>query len=153
MGLATLVEKIRKEEVALLVGSGLSLYAGYKGASDLKELIFKQVKSYCKTEDEKTAAKSKNLSEISELLIRYAHSRNDLNKILLQEYKKKPKATHLHDRLSRIPHFEHIFTTNYDTLLEDSMVKRCYVIGSTSHFPVQGNGFPKVYKLHGDVII
>jgi hypothetical protein len=151
MSLATMIDKIRKEEVALFVGSGLSLYAGYKGAWELKELICKQVDSYCKTEAEKAAAKSKNLLEISESLIRYAGSRNDLNKILLREYKKEPEATHLHDRLSRIPHFEHIFTTNYDTLLEDSMLRRCYKIGSTNHFPVQSNRYPKVYKLHGDV--
>jgi len=151
MGLATLVEKIRREEVALFVGSGLSLYAGYKGAWELKELICNQVKSFCKTDAEKIAAGSKNLLEISELLIRYAGSRDDLNKILLREYKKEPEATYLHDRLSRIPHFEHIFTTNYDTLLEDSMVKRCHVIGSTNHFPVQSDRYPKVYKLHGDV--
>jgi hypothetical protein len=151
MSLQTLVEKVRKEEVALFVGSGLSLYAGYRGAWELKELIYKQVESYCKTETDKSSAKQKNLSEISELLIRYAGSRNALNKVLLQEYKKEPKATHLHDRLSRIPHFEHIFTTNYDTLLEDSMIKRCYVIGSTNHFPAQNNRYPKVYKLHGDV--
>jgi len=151
MGLTTLVEKIRKEEVALFVGSGLSLYAGYKGAWELKELICRKVEAYCNTEVEKKAAKSKNLLEISELLLRYAGSRNELNKILLREYKKKPEATHVHDRLSRIPHFDHIFTTNYDTLIEDSMVRRCHVIGSTGHFPIQSDRFPKVYKLHGDV--
>ncbi|ETZ20196.1 SIR2 family protein [Pedobacter sp. V48] len=151
MGITLLIEKIRKEEVALFVGSGLSLYGGYKGAKELKELICRRVETYCETETEISAAREKNLEEITELLIRYSGSREVLNKILIQEYKKKPLATHLHDRLGRIPHFDHIFTTNYDTMLEDSMERRCHVIGCTDHFPIQNLRFPKVYKLHGDV--
>ncbi|QNN42944.1 SIR2 family NAD-dependent protein deacylase [Pedobacter roseus] len=152
MELDDLIEAIRKEEVALVIGSGMSLYAGYLGVKELTALICKKAQSYCREEWEQKSLEDKSLEDISEILIRYANDdRSELNSILVSIYKKTPLDTHTHDLLARIPHFEHIFTTNYDTLIEDSMAKRCHVIGSENAFSAQMKGITKVYKLHGDV--
>ncbi|KQB99201.1 SIR2 family protein [Pedobacter sp. Hv1] len=151
MDLDFLIERIRKEEVALFIGSGCSLYAGYIGATALRNLIRESAEEFCDDASEKQSLKDKTLEEIAECLIRYSGNRNILNSILVSEYGKAPTSTLMHDRLGRIPHFDHIFTTNYDTLIEDSMDKRCYIIGSEHNFPLQNNNLPKVYKLHGDV--
>lgn len=151
MELNQLIERIRKEEVALVIGSGLSLYAGYVGAGVLREMILEESLNYCDDPAERASLQHKTLAEIADCLVRYNGNRDTLNRILLREYKKQPTATDVHDVLGRIPHFDHIFTTNYDTLIEDCMDKRCHVIVRESDFPFQGNKFPKVYKLHGDV--
>ena len=152
MELDELIEAIRREEVALVIGSGMSLYAGYLGVKDLTGLIMKKAQSYCDNEWERKSLEEKSLEDISEILIRYGKDdRTELNSILVDTYKRIPSDTHTHDLLARIPHFEHIFTTNYDTLIEDSMAKRCHVIGSENAFPAQIKRIPKVYKLHGDV--
>jgi len=152
MNIENLIESIRKEEVALVIGSGMSMYAGYLGVNDLKKIIRERAEQYAMEEWEKQSLREKSLEDISEALVRYERgSRKSLNQILVDTYKKAPLATHTHDLLARIPHFEHIFTTNYDTLIEGSMERRCLVIGSEQSFPSQNKQMTKVYKLHGDV--
>jgi hypothetical protein len=152
MNIESLIESIRKEEVALVIGSGMSIYAGYLGVNELKTLIREKAEQYATDDWETQSLKEKSLEDLSEALVRYERgSRKSLNKILVNTYKKAPQATHTHDLLGRIPHFEHIFTTNYDTLIEGSMERRCIVIGSEQSFPLQNKKLTKVYKLHGDV--
>lgn len=59
-----------------------------------------------------------------------------------------------HRALSQIPHFHNVFTTNYDTLLEDSYDKKdCQVIRKDDDCAYIDNAKPvKIFKIHGDFV-
>lgn len=149
MGTDHLFKLIRQEDCALWIGAGFSLYAGYPGGAELRNLIFKELS----TEEQNQLRLEDSLKKISQSLVTFRNgSRNQLNTLLQRTYGRRPTATHNHDLLSRIPHFKDIITTNYDSLLEDSFTRRAHVVRNDSDVAYITNDQPTIYKPHGDLI-
>ncbi len=148
-----ITQLVRKEQIALFVGSGFSLKAGAPRSSDIISAIKEEM-----TADEWSAldqSKIKNLDYASnEFLKGRSGGRNLLISTLkqLMTFEKKDISDHI--SLAKIPHFHHIFTTNYDTLLEDA-----YQIANINRNVVRNDAgctyinttWPSIYKIHGDL--
>ena len=139
---------IRKAEVSLFIGSGFSLKAGSPSASHLVNSLARLFpKGYAK------GLRYLPLDDIASSYVKYCHgSRSELMAFLQKKMSFRRKDMSDHQALSRIPHFRTIFTTNYDSLLEESYteddikVVRCNADCSKSGKPVS------IYKVHGDLM-
>ncbi|WP_432327985.1 SIR2 family NAD-dependent protein deacylase [Mucilaginibacter sp. P25] len=148
MSLQSLFNAIRREDTALWVGAGFSLYAGYPGGGKLQDILFKSLN----TEEQSQLPANSSLKQTSAALVTFrGGSRNELNQILFDVFDKQPEATHLHDLLSKIPHFHEIITTNYDALIENSYTRRAHVIRSAKDVPYIKLNKPAIFKPHGDL--
>lgn len=139
---------VRSSEVSLFIGSGFSLKAGAPSAPDLvKSLARHFPKGY------KKGLRYLPLDDIASEYVKFHQGdREPLMEFLKKEMSFKRTDLSDHQALSRIPHFRNIFTTNYDTLLEDcyppadTKIVRCNADCSLSDKPVN------IYKVHGDLL-
>ena len=129
---------VRSSEVSLFIGSGFSLKAGAPSAPDLvKSLARHFPKGY------KKGLRYLPLDDIASEYVKFHQGdREPLMEFLKKEMSFKRTDLSDHQALSRIPHFRNIFTTNYDTLLEDcyppadTKIVRCNADCSLSDKPV-----------------
>lgn len=141
-----------KGKVSLFIGSGFSLEANAPSARMLCEAILSQIDD----EQLREVHKDDSLADVSNFFVENVcnGSRNSLIEILQKQFEFKPGKMDDHQTLAKIPHFHNIFTTNYDTLLEDSYSKEdCLVIRKDADCAYLDNNKPvKVFKIHGDFI-
>ena len=138
---------IQKGKLTLFVGAGFSLKAGAPSVSTLKEAFINEFPS-----EERDALKTMGLDEITE---RYVHqccndSRNEMNTILEREFSFKRGDLSDQELLAKIPHIKHVFTTNYDSLLEDTYGSRCQVIRHSTDATYLDENKVAIFKIHGD---
>ena len=148
--LERLIKYIRKEEVALFVGAGFSLKAGAPRVWDIINSILEeggQSFSDCIPEKKRT-----KLRAVSEVFIKDCNGRNDLMVLLRNLFSFEPKDTSDQDALTRIPHIKKIFTTNYDTLIEDAYPKsKRMVVTANEGCAFTDDHLVTIYKVHGDI--
>ena len=142
-----LIERVRKEEVTLFIGSGFSLKAGGPTSSVLVESILSHMKEY-----EKNGLSGHQLdyvaSEYEQL-----YGRDNLLDIIKKQISFKRKDMTDHEYLPLIPHFHRIITTNYDTLLEDIYgTGNCYVVRNTNDCVNLLPDKTQIFKIHGDFV-
>ena len=144
-----LIKYIRKEDVVLFIGSGFSLKAGAPTVHQLinaiiqegGEELFKNI-----TKEERT------LRNVSEIFTQDCMSRNELLTLLKEQFDFMRKDLSDHQILHKIPHIKTIFTTNYDTLLEDSYPNsERDLITATSGCAYLDSSKVSIYKVHGDL--
>ena len=149
MNFDKLIKKIRKEKVTLFIGAGFSYEAGAPSVNDLCEALLADMDA-----DEQTRTKLRGLSEVSEYYVEeYCNgSRNDLITLLRSKFQYTPKCLDDHKALAKIPHFRTIFTTNYDTLLEDSYPEKDVQVcrNDKDCTYIDDKKRACVFKLHGD---
>lgn len=148
--LERLIKYIRKEDVALFIGAGFSLKAGAPSVWDIIKAILEEGgKSFA---DTIPANDQNNLRLVSEAFIHDCNGRNDLMTLLRNLFAFEPKDTSDQQTLVRIPHIKKIFTTNYDTLIEDAYPKskRNIVIANEGCAFTEDN-VVTIYKVHGDI--
>lgn len=141
-----LIRRIRRNKVTLFIGSGFSLKAG---APSVSELISKLIED----------GELKYNTETEELSIRNVASdfvekegRHELMRCLVKHFSFTPTETSDHKMLASIPHFRTIFTTNYDSLIEDAYPKgQCVVLTSSQGCSNADCASVNVYKIHGDL--
>ena len=145
--LERLIKYIRKEDVAIFIGSGFSFKAGAPHVCDIIEAILKEGGESFTSEN-----KNKNLREVSESFVEYCDSRNDLVTLLGKLFDFEVKDTSDQELLRKIPHIKTIFTTNYDTLIENAypQVERV-VITSNEGSSYTDEKKVNIYKVHGDI--
>ena len=108
-------ELIRKEEAALFVGAGMSLYAGYPSGAKLAEILFNNLTSDLQEQVDFTT----NLPKLAEdIYYLKGGNKNYLIENLKNEFQKEPISNETHQLLAKIPQIKTIITTNYDTLFE-----------------------------------
>ena len=145
--LERLIKYIRKEDVALFIGSGFSFKAGAPHVCDIIEEILKEGGEKFASEN-----KDKNLRDVSESFVEYCDGRNDLISLLGRLFDFEVKDTSDQDALRKIPHFNTIFTTNYDTLLENAYPQaERVVITSNAGSSYADDKKVNIYKVHGDI--
>lgn len=147
-----LIRLVREEKVSLFIGAGFSIEANAPSVRNLCEAILSQI------DDGKLREEHINdgLPELSSFFVEKicSGSRNSLIELLGNQFDFTPAKMDDHRALSQIPHFHNIFTTNYDTLLEDSYDKKdCQVIRKDDDCAYIDNAKPvKIFKIHGDFV-
>lgn len=142
-----LIKYIRKEDIALFIGSGFSFKAGAPHVCDIIEGILKEGGEEFASEN-----KDKNLRAVSESFVQACDGRNDLISLLNNLFNFEIKDTSDQETLRKIPHFKTIFTTNYDTLLENAYPQaERVVITSNEGCSYADDKKVNIYKVHGDI--
>lgn len=140
-------ELIRKEEAALFVGAGMSLYAGYPSGAKLAEILFNNLTSDLQEQVDFTT----NLPKLSEdIYYLKGGNKNYLIENLKNEFQKEPISTETHQLLAKIPQIKTIITTNYDTLFETTN-KSIEVIRKSSDCATTNSKKQCLFKIHGDL--
>lgn len=140
-------ELIRKEEAALFVGAGMSLYAGYPSGAKLAEILFNNLTSDLQEQVDFTT----NLPKLAEdIYYLKGGNKNYLIENLKNEFQKEPISTETHQLLAKIPQIKTIITTNYDTLFETTN-KSIEVIRKSSDCATTNSKKQCLFKIHGDL--
>lgn len=139
-----MIEQIRKERVVLFLGSGFSLKAGAPNALAICETLKSKL-----TKDEQDSLNGNQLDYVSNEF-EQIQNRDTLIQTLKEAFSFVPKDLCNQVALTRIPHFQTIITTNYDTLLEDTYGNDCVVVRSAQDCTDLPNDKVRIYKIHGD---
>lgn len=139
---------VRREQVTLWAGAGISISAGFPSGNKLKELLFETL-----TPQEQAVLNLRDpLPTFAE---EFCQIRNydlvDLVHILSAIFAGiAPKTSLAHDLVASIPHFDSIITTNYDDLFERSLRDSGQVILADHDIPIIDPNKVQVFKVHGD---
>jgi NAD-dependent SIR2 family protein deacetylase len=140
-------ELIRKEEAALFVGAGMSLYAGYPSGAKLAEILYNNLTS----DLQKDINFSTDLPKLAEdIYYLKGGNKNFLIEVLKKEFQKVPSSTETHQILAKIPQIKTIITTNYDTLIESNN-KNIEVIRKSADCATANLKKQCLFKIHGDL--
>lgn len=143
-----LISLVRREQVSLFIGAGFSKEAGAPSVWNLQRAILEGIRDT----EKRDSHKNDSLADLSNFFVNEVHlgSRNPLMRILKEAFDFVPTCTDDHNLLAKIPHFRRIFTTNYDTLLEDSYAKNdVCVVRNDADCAYMNKPFT-VVKVHGD---
>jgi len=140
------IHDLAENNVAIFAGAGMSKAAGYV---DWCELLCDIA-----TELGLSVDKEHDLISLAQFHENENNSRAGIIKKILREFSCQAEPTENHNILAQLP-ISTYWTTNYDTLLEDTL-KAAYKIVDVKHHNDQlANTRPKrdvvVYKMHGDV--
>lgn len=142
-----IIELIRKGDVVLFVGAGFSIKAGAPSGSDLCNLLYNALPE--NIQNEKSLKTEYTLQKLSETYLTH-FGRVALADLLKSAFDFEPKDTSDQQLLAQIPHFKHIITTNYDSLLEDAYGESCNLVVTNSDLSQVDSRKPTIYKVHGD---
>ena len=147
-----IISLVRQEKVSLFIGAGFSLEANAPSVRMLCEAILSQFDN----DQQRKEHEKDPLADLANYFVEEicCGSRNSLIEMLQEQFSFTPAKMDDHKALAKIPHFHNIFTTNYDTLLEDSYDKKeCQVIRKDADCAYIDNAKPvHVFKIHGDFI-
>jgi len=141
-----LIKYLRKEDIILFIGSGFSLKAGAPSVQKIIEVLNKEAGTDLSKETE-----SQTLRNITEKFVNEYGDRNEIISILQKLFSFTPSDTNNQKLLARIPHIHTIFTTNYDTLIEDAYPKEERTVITNNKSCAYDNTSVCVYKVHGDI--
>ncbi len=140
------IQLIRKEQVSLFMGAGFSLKAGAPSCRALIEAIIANI-----PDEDREDFLNLSLEGLCQKFVEYHDDgREALVKILKPMFDFERKNCEDQISLSHIPHFRRIFTTNYDTLIEDTYGSNCVVIKRNQEIGLVDNTKTILYKIHGD---
>ena len=140
------IQLVRKEQVTLFLGAGFSLKAGAPSCWSLIDAILNQVPY-----EDKEDFVNLTLEALCQKFVEYNdEGRNALIRTLKPLFNFERKNCEDQISLSHIPHFKRIFTTNYDTLIEDAYGSDCVVIKQNQNIGMIDDTKTMIYKIHGD---
>ena len=144
-----LIKLVRKCKVSPFIGAGFSIEAKAPSVGDIKSIILSEFDN----EELRNNHKEDSLQDLTNFFVEEIcnGSRNQLIELLKETFNFTPACMNDHSMLVKIPHFKHIFTTNYDTLLEDSypQAERNVVRNDKDCTYIQENK-TTIFKIHGD---
>ena len=91
------------------------------------------------------------LSTLTQNLFDLHDGRNSTISTLRDVFLAKPKSIEVHKRISEIPHFKTIITTNYDQLFENTLGDKAQLLISNKDLPYINKSKIQIYKIHGDL--
>lgn len=136
-----LFARIRNEKVTLFIGSGFSLAAGAPSARQIISALKKVHPDIEKNE-------LKDVAE--EYALRENENRDALIDAIQSLFPIHSACDDNQKALTRIPHFRQIFTTNYDSYIEDAYAQNCHVVREEKDMAEYSDDIVQIYKLHGD---
>lgn len=141
-------ELIRKGEVVLFCGAGMSLAAGYPNGNDLAKQIYNSLTPFEKTQ----ISEHLSLIDLTEAYINLKlNKRQPLVELLKTVFDKEPYSIETHQKLRKIPHIKTIITTNYDTLFERTYGNDAVVIRNDADVAYLPSTKTHIFKIHGDL--
>lgn len=149
MVLERLYELIRKEDVVLFCGAGMSIYAGFPSGNQLAQIIYDQLTPL---EAEEIPA-GLTLPDLCEQLVDLRKSKNSLIALLKKLYNITPTNYSLHQKIAGIPHIKTVITTNYDRLFEAAYGDGCSVVRQSADLTYLNRALPEIFKVHGDLTV
>lgn len=140
------VTDLQSKSAAVFAGAGMSKVSGYVDWPELLRDIA--------TELGLTVDKENDLISLAQYHVNHRGNRTGIARKILEEFSEHAEPSVNHEILARLP-ISTIWTTNYDTLIEDSL-KGAYKVADVKHSVSQlANTKPKrdvvIYKMHGDV--
>lgn len=139
------VQDLHNDSAAIFAGAGLSKGCGYVDWPELLSDIAKELGLDVKKEHD--------LISLAQFHVNTKRTSDGLAKKILQEFSEQAEPSEIHEILARLP-IRSFWTTNYDSLIEDSLRKACRVPDikyAVDHLTISK---PKrdaiVYKMHGD---
>ena len=140
------VKDLAENNVAVFAGAGMSKTAGYVNWADLLRDIA--------TELGLSVDKEHDLISIAQYHVNENRGKARINKKILEEFAQEAEVTENHKIFARLP-VTTFWTTNYDTLVEESLKSANKVVDIKHQVKQLANTRPKrdvvVYKMHGDV--
>jgi len=140
------VKDLAENNVAVFAGAGMSKSAGFVNWADLLRDIA--------TELGLSVDKEHDLISLAQYHVNENRGKARINKKILEEFAQDAESTENHKVLSRLP-VTTFWTTNYDTLIEDSLKAANKVVDIKHQVKQLANTRPKrdvvIYKMHGDV--
>lgn len=140
------VKDLAENNVAVFAGAGMSKSAGYVNWADLLRDIA--------TELGLSVDKEHDLISIAQYHVNENRGKARITKKILEEFAQEAEATENHEIFARLP-VTTFWTTNYDTLVEDSLKSANKVVDIKHQVKQLANTRPKrdvvIYKMHGDV--
>lgn len=140
------VKDLAENNVAVFAGAGMSKSAGFVNWADLLRDIA--------TELGLSVDKEHDLISLAQYHVNENRGKARINKKILEEFAQEAEATENHKILARLPVIT-FWTTNYDTLIEDSLKSANKVVDIKHQVKQLANTRPKrdvvIYKMHGDV--
>lgn len=140
-------KELLEENVAIFAGAGLSSPAGFVGWVELLRPIADELGLDIDKEHDLVTLAQFHCNE-------NGLNRSQLNKRLIEEFSREAKITENHKILSRLP-INIYWTTNYDKLIEESLVDAGKVPDVKYTKDHLANTKPKrdaiIYKMHGDI--
>lgn len=144
----TLFRDVRRGEVLLWVGAGLSRYAGYPMGAKTVTLLHGSLSVGQQQQLDPSLA----LPRYSENLVDLHNGqRFHLTRELQRIFTAEPTSTEYHEMLAKIPFLDKIVTTNYDTLFERVYGSRLHKIMKGRDIPLGEPNQVEFYKVHGDI--
>lgn len=143
-----LIKLIRQEKVSAFIGAGFSIEASAPSVGKLKEIILKEFDD----KELQEAHQDDGLDQLTEFYVNEicSGSRNQLISLMKNAFEFSPACMDDHKMLANIPHIKTIFTTNYDTLLEDSYPEaERDIVRNDVDCAYSSKPF-KIVKVHGD---
>jgi len=138
--------RVKTGDAALFVGAGLSRSAGYVDWRGLLKEIAEDLHLDIDQESD--------LIAVAQYHLNHKGNRDKLNQSLINEFTKAAVSTENHRIIARLP-IPTIWTTNYDTLLEDEIRAAGKIPDvKTTHENLaqsKNNRDVVIYKMHGDV--
>lgn len=149
MNKEALFELIRKEEVVLWAGAGLSLYAGYPSGKEVAEILLESFPSEYRNELDV----NKPLPQFVEDYVTLCSGNvNTLIRTLNKRFLVAPKSIKHHEIMASIPHIHNVITTNYDRLFEIAYGSdKLFTVLSSANLAYLDKSKTKLFKIHGDL--
>ena len=142
-----LISQIRRSEVIFWVGSGFSKTSGFVLGSELVDIIKKNVND----SDISYFTNKGSLDEVTEEFVQL-YGRENLERILKEEFGKKPENLKYQLQVEKIPQVAKIITTNYDSCFEQAYGdKLCKIVSDTDIVRCSKIEKVNLFKVHGDV--
>jgi len=138
--------EIKEENAAIFAGAGFSAPVGYVNWSELLEPLADEIGI--------DISKESDLVSLAQYYKNEKGNRTEISTRIMEEFSKKPSTDENHKIVSRLP-ITTYWTTNYDTLIEDSL-RECGKVADVKYTVNQlAITKPKrdavVYKMHGDI--
>lgn len=135
-----------ENNVAIFSGAGMSIPAGFVSWPDLLREIAEELGL--------SVDKEHDLISLAQYHVNENRGKAKINRKILQEFVEEAQQTENHRILARLP-ITTFWTTNYDTLIEDSLKTANKIVDVKHDVKQLAITRPKrdvvVYKMHGDV--
>lgn len=141
------VKDLAENNVAVFAGAGMSKSAGYVSWADLLREIAEEVGLSVDKEHDLISIAQYHVNE-------NAGGKAKIKRKILEEFAQEAESSENHKILARLP-ITTFWTTNYDTLIEDSLKTANKIVDVKHQLKQLANTRPKrdvvIYKMHGDV--
>lgn len=141
------VKDLAENNVAVFAGAGMSKSVGYVSWADLLREIAEEVGLSVDKEYDLISLAQYHVNE-------HGGGKAKINRKILEEFAQEAESSENHKIIARLP-ITTFWTTNYDTLIEDSIKAANKVVDVKYQIKQLANTRPKrdvvIYKMHGDV--